>query len=211
MRCIVILALCCACLSSAVADVRLPAVFSDGMVLQRNADVPVWGWAEPGEAVTISLDQQKATATADNTGAWKAKLKPMKEGGPFEMTVAGKNALTVKDILIGEVWVCSGQSNMEWVVNGTRNAQQEIPAATFPQIRMFTVVKGIADAPRIDCLGRWAVCSPQTVGGFSAVGYFFARELHQSLNIPIGMIHTSWGGIWRKPGATARRWPPIRI
>ncbi|HOS43147.1 MAG TPA: sialate O-acetylesterase, partial [Armatimonadota bacterium] len=182
------------CCSAVLAEVRLPTLFSDGMVLQRNAPVPVWGWAAPGEAVTITLDQQQVTATTDAAGAWKTTLKPMKAGGPFAMTVAGKNTLTIKDVLIGEVWVCSGQSNMEWTVNRAANAQQEMAAAAYPQMRMFTVAKQVADVPRAECAGRWAVCTPQAAGAFSAVGYFYARALHEKLQVPIGMIHTSWGG-----------------
>ena len=179
---------------AAWANVKLPAVFSDNMVLQHGIAVPVWGTAEAGEAITLACDGQQVTATADADGHWSAKLAPMTPGGPFDLTVAGKNTVTVKNVLVGEVWVCSGQSNMEFATRSTMNATQEMATADFPQIRMFTVVRAVAETPRTDCTGAWQVCTPTTVGGFSAVGYFFARNLYQSLNVPIGMIHTSWGG-----------------
>ena len=180
---------------SARADVKLSPLFADHMVLQQGTAVPVWGTADAGEQVTVSAGEQKATATAGADGKWTVKIGPLAAGGqPLELKVAGKNTLTIRDVLVGEVWVCSGQSNMEWSVNASANAEQERAAANYPAIRMFTVKKAVTAKPAAAMEGSWAVCSPQTVGNFSAVGYFFGRELHKSLNVPVGLIHTSWGG-----------------
>ncbi len=176
------------------ADVRLAALFSDNMVVQQKLPVPVWGWAAPGEVVTVTLGGSKATATTDGQGKWMVRLDPLPAGGPLELSVAGNNALTIKNVVVGEVYVASGQSNMEWPVANVRDAAREIAAADHPNIRMFTVVKSIACSPQVDCRGHWDVCSPGTAGGFSAVGYFFALNLQKALNVPVGIIHTSWGG-----------------
>jgi sialate O-acetylesterase len=182
--------------TAAMADVKLPAVISDHMVLQQGMKDAIWGWADPGEKVTVKLGGQSAEATADAGGRWRVNIEPPKAGGPAKMTVAGKNTLTVDDILVGEVWVCSGQSNMEMSVRGVNNAQQEIAEAKFPKIRLFTVAKATTDEPQTDCKGQWAECVPETVPGFSAVAYFFGRDLLKDLNVPIGLIHTSWGGTY---------------
>ncbi len=178
----------------AFADVSLPAIFGNGMVLQREINLPVWGKADPGEKVTVAIAGQKATATADKAGKWLVRLKPLKTGGPLEMTVQGKNTIKLTDILVGDVWVCSGQSNMAFQVRAAYNAQKDIASANFPKIRLFTVNRAVAQTPMDDCKGSWAHCTPQTVPGFSAVGFFFGREVHKRLGIPIGLIHTSWGG-----------------
>ena len=180
--------------SAARADVKLSPMFGDHMVLQQGAPVPVWGTAAAGEQVTVTVGAQKATATADELGKWQVKLQPLTAGGPLDVTVAGKNTVTLRDVLVGEVWVCSGQSNMEWNVNLSGNPEQERAAANYPSIRMFTVKKAIAGKPAQTLEGSWEVCSPKTVGNFSAVGYFFGRELHKALNVPVGLVHTSWGG-----------------
>lgn len=186
--------LLCVALGAAHADVRLPAVLGENMVLQQGLPVKVWGWADAGEKVTVSFNGQTAEATANDQGQWVATLQPMKAGGPFEMTVAGKNTLTLKNILVGEVWVCSGQSNMGMTVNGVKNATEEIAAANYPQIRLFTVNHVTAQEPQADTKGNWAECSPATVPGFSAAGYFFGRDLYKAINVPIGLINSSWGG-----------------
>lgn len=194
-RTVMLLALFLALVSCARAEERLAKLFTDNMVLQRDLKIPVWGWADAGTKVTIKIKDQEATATADEKGLWKAELKPMEAGGPFEMTVAGKNTVTLKNILVGDVWICSGQSNMEWGMWGTKNSKEEIDAAKFPQIRLFTVQKAISPTPKDDCnAAAWAECSPESVGGFSAVGFFFGRHLNQNVKVPIGLIHTSWGG-----------------
>jgi sialate O-acetylesterase len=177
------------------AEVKLPSVFSDNMVLQRGVKVPVWGWAAPGEKVTVTLGQQSAKATADAQGKWQVRLKPLKAGGPFTLQVVGANTVTLKNVLVGEVWIASGQSNMEFRVQDGQNARQEIAQANYPQIRTFTVAQRPALTEQSDCEGKWEVCSPATVGeGFSAVAYFFARDLHRALGVPVGIINTSWGG-----------------
>ena len=179
----------------AVAEVKVSPLFADHMVLQHGAEVPVWGTAAAGEAVTVSVADRKASATADASGKWITKVGPLPAGGPFELTITGKNNnLSIKDVLVGEVWVCSGQSNMEWSVNASGNPEQERAAANYPAIRMFTVKKAVTGKPARSLEGMWQVCNPQNVGTFSAVGYYFGRELHKSLNVPVGLIHTSWGG-----------------
>jgi sialate O-acetylesterase len=176
------------------AELKLHALFSDGMVLQSDFASPVWGTVEPGEEIAVSIAGQKKTAKAGADGKWSVKLDPLKAGGPHELTVAGRTSITVRDVLVGEVWICSGQSNMEWTVNSSANPAEEKAAATFPKIRHFLVPKKIAETPQTDVVGTWKVCSPETVGGFTAVGYFFGRELHRKLDVPVGLIHTSWGG-----------------
>jgi sialate O-acetylesterase len=191
-----ILLTCCA----ARADVKPAALFGDHMVLQAESAIPVWGWADPGEAVSVSIDGQKKTATAGADGKWTVTVDQLRSDAPTEMTIAGKNSTTIKDVLVGEVWLASGQSNMDFTVSkkvksfaGTQNEDEEIAAANFPQIRMFTVALKMADEPQADVVGEWKVCSPETVPGFSAVGYFFARELHQARHVPVGIITSSYG------------------
>ena len=179
---------------AARADVRLPAVIGDHMVLQQGMKIPIWGWAEPGEKVTVKVGGRSGGATAGNDGCWRVNLEPLKAGGPLKMTVAGKNTLTIDDILVGEVWVASGQSNMEMNVGSSANAAQEIAAAEYPKIRLFTAAKVTAFTPQTDVKGAWSLCTPQKVGGFSAVAYLFGRDLLKNLDVPIGLIHTSWGG-----------------
>jgi sialate O-acetylesterase len=179
------------------ADVRLPSVISDNMVLQQGKSVPIWGWADPCETVTVtgSWGSGKWETTADQDGKWMVKIDSGKAGGPYEMTVAGKNTVTLKNILVGEVWVCSGQSNMEFTLKQAKNSAQEIADANnYPQIRSFNVGKKVIYTPMYNCSGKWQVCSAQTAGNFTAVGYFFGRELNTQLNVPVGLIHTSWGG-----------------
>jgi sialate O-acetylesterase len=182
------------CVLPAAAAVKLPAVIGDGMVLQRDIKVPIWGTAKPGEKVTVTFGDQKATATTGADGRWMVTLDALKAGGPFEMTVAGSDTITLKDILVGEVWICSGQSNMAWPTGRTANAEQEIREANYPKIRLFTVANKVAGTPQSDTKGSWVRCSPETVGRFSAVAYYFGRYLYKDLNVPIGLIHTSWGG-----------------
>jgi sialate O-acetylesterase len=188
-----VLALMAAVSGPLFADVKPNPLFTDGAVLQRGQPVPVWGTARDGEKVTVEFAGQKATTTAAD-GKWSVSLKPLKEGGPHTMKISGDNAVTVNNLLVGEVWVCSGQSNMEWKFTQAHNAKEEGPKADYPEIRMFTVKKKTSGKPLAEVEGGWVECSPQTVGGFSAVGYFFARDLYQKLGVPVGMIHTSWGG-----------------
>ena len=181
------------------ADVRLPHVIGDNMVLQRGMPVPIWGWAEPGEKVTVKVAGQEKSAAACDEGMWRVTLDAIQGGGAVEMTVAGKNTITVKNILIGEVWLCSGQSNMQFGVGGSKSAKQAIPSAKFPKIRLFDVPRVPSISPQTDCKATWRECSPATVPGFTAVGFFFGRKLHKDLDVPIGLIGSSWGGTLIEP------------
>jgi sialate O-acetylesterase len=178
----------------AQAEVKLPALFTDGMVLQQGMPVPVWGWADEGENVTVEFAGQKHSVRTRN-GKWMLKLDPLKadaHGRPLK--IAGNNSLTVNDVLVGEVWIASGQSNMEWSMTRSHSPAEDIAAASHPQIRLFTVPKLKANEPVPDVRSNWQPCTPQTVPGFSAVAYYFARDLHKALGVPVGIIHTSWGG-----------------
>lgn len=176
------------------ADVTLPRIFGSHMVLQRDRKDPVWGWAEPGEAITVEIAGQSKTVKAGPDGAWRVELDPMPAGGPRAMTVRGKNTVKFDDVLVGEVWICSGQSNMQWGVGGSKDADLEIRTARYPNIRLITVPNRGTQEPQKDFDGQWVACSPENVGGFSAVGYFFGRQLHQTLGIPVGLINDAWGG-----------------
>jgi len=179
----------------ATADVRLPAVFGDHLVVQRDQPIAVWGWADEGERVRVSLAGAEGQAVADGDGKWTVRLAALDAGGPHELKVSSKkNELTLDDVYVGEVWICSGQSNMAFKVPRSDGGKEEVAQANFPKLRMFTVEQTMADSPQDDCVGSWEVCSPETVGGFSAVGYYFAKQLQGELDVPIGMIHTSWGG-----------------
>lgn len=183
--------------TSAVArgEVKLPAIFGDNMVLQQGRTVPVWGWAEPGEKVKVTFAGRRASARADKTGTWRVKLRiPKADGKPAELIVQGANKIVFTNVVAGEVWLCSGQSNMKAGVGETTNGKEAIANANFPQIRMFQVGMWAAPQPLTDLRGRWVECSPGTVGGFSGVGYFFGRELHQALKVPVGLIDSSAGG-----------------
>lgn len=190
---------------AAHANIRLPSIIGDNMVLQAGDVARIWGWADPNEEISVTLGWQKTSwkVLAGADGKWSFKTDAPDAGGPFEMTLKGKNTVTVKNILVGEVWVGSGQSNMQWPVNQSANAEQEIAAAAHPKIRLFYVERKVADKPQDDCKGSWVECSPQTVGDFSAALYFFGRDLHKELNVPVGLIHTSWGGTpaesWASP------------
>ena len=176
------------------AEISLPALISDHMVLQRDIDVTIWGWADPGELVEVSFRGQQVKGQADEEGAWKVVLQPMGAGGPDELTVKGKNSIVIQDVLVGEVWVASGQSNMQWSVSRSANPEQEIAKANYPKIRLFAVPRTVADKPQEDVDAEWTATSPETIPDFSAVAYFFGRELRQQINVPIGLIHSSWGG-----------------
>jgi sialate O-acetylesterase len=176
------------------AEVKLPSIFSEHMVLQRDVPVPVWGWADPAEVVTVSIAGQTKTVSADAGGNWSLKLEKLSAGEPLTFVVKGRNTVTVNDVLVGEVWLASGQSNMQLPVGAVTNAWLEKASAKFPQIRMFTVARKTAVTPQTNCGGKWVVCSPETVGNFSAAAYFFGRDLQQTLKTPVGLINASWGG-----------------
>jgi sialate O-acetylesterase len=181
--------------SPAQADVSLNNMFGDHMVLQQGIKNKVWGKADPGEAITVTLGGQSHSTTAGADGMWHVFLDPVQEyGGPHTLTVKGKNTITFNDVLIGEVWVCAGQSNMQWSVNNTNDADLEKAAAKFPNIRLISVPQVGTQEPQWNFNGKWATCSPDTVGNFSAVGYLFGRQLHQTLGVPVGLINNAWGG-----------------
>src|SRR5450432_3897129 len=177
------------------AGVVLPKVFTSNMVLQRSKPVKVWGWADKGEKVTVQFNAQKVIAKADKDGEWMVTLQPLQAGGPYEMKIDGKNSIVLSNILVGDVYICSGQSNMEFQLKGANNAAKEIAASSYPNIRLFTVKKAASFAEKKDVeADAWAECGPATSGDFSAVAYFFARKLIKDVNIPVGLIHSSWGG-----------------
>ena len=179
-----------------MAIVKLPSVVSDNMMIQRDSPAKLWGWADKGETVSIAFNGQTEKVKTGKTGIWNVQFKAMPYGGPYEMIIKGKtNSITLKNILIGDIWVCSGQSNMELPVNSINRAKEEIAEAKYPKIRLLTVNKGMSTAPLLDAdASGWVECTPQHIENFSAVGYFFGRELYKQLDIPIGLINTSWGG-----------------
>ncbi|MFT3825602.1 MAG: sialate O-acetylesterase [Chitinophagaceae bacterium] len=181
----------------AAAQVKLPQIFGDSMVLQRDISLKIWGWSSAGEKVTVQLHNQSKTVNADAQGNWIVTLLPEKAGGPYSLQVKGNTSVTLNGILMGDVWVCSGQSNMEFPVSGwsgVYNAPEEIAAANYPSIRLFTIEKHVAALPVNDVKGSWQSCNPGSISPFSAVGYFFGRVLNQQLKVPIGLINTTWGG-----------------
>ncbi len=188
--------------SLSFADPTLPNLLTDHMVLQQGRPVHLWGKADPGEKITVTLAANSAAGAADSTGRWSVHLPAMPAGGPFTIQVQGeKKEVVIKDVLVGEVWVASGQSNMTYSLDGAAGAAQEIPKADFPEIRLFTVPKRITLSPQEDTLpASWQICTPDTAKTFSAVAYFFAKYLHQNLHVPVGIIHSSW------PGTPAELW-----
>ena len=180
--------------SRMIAEVRPNPLFSTGAVLQKDAVVPIWGTATDGESVTVEFDGQSVSTTAAKDGKWRVLLKPHPAGGPFTLTIKGENTLVIQDVLVGEVWVCSGQSNMASKLNASATGTKEAAAANYPRLRMFTVEKNSSPVPTAEVGGKWVVCTPETAAYFSAVGYFFGRDVHKTTGSPVGMIHSSWGG-----------------
>jgi sialate O-acetylesterase len=177
------------------ANVRMPLLFSDGMVLQRNKEIPVWGWAEANEKVEVRFNKQTKTIQADKDGKWMIKLSAEKAGGPFELIITGKNKIVIKDVLVGEVWICSGQSNMEFQMYKVMNAEKEMADSNYPMIRHFGVAQDLSGTPKEDLKqGNWLVANKENIRDFTAAGFFFAKKLYAELKIPIGIINTSWGG-----------------
>jgi sialate O-acetylesterase len=190
------------------ANVSLPSVFGDHMVLQQKSEMKIWGWAKTGEKVTIKADwmKEELSVVADNQGTWSIPFSTPSAGGPHTMTVTGYNRIEFSNVLIGEVWLCSGQSNMEWSArSGIINGEEEIKNADFPSIRLFSVYHCTSEYPQEKLTGQWSVCTPETMQGFSVVAYFFARKLSRELGIPVGLINSSWGG------TPAEAWMPGEV
>jgi len=181
-----------------MANVSLPNIFSDNMVLQRNSEVKIWGWGNPKEEIKLvaGWNNQEYKTVANNQAKWEITIKTPEAGGPFTISIKGYNEVVLKNILIGEVWLCSGQSNMEMSVSwGIDDGEEEAKNATNPNIRFFTVPKLTAESPQNNLLGNWVESTPETMKYFSAVGYFFAKRLREDLkNVPIGLISSNWGG-----------------
>ncbi|MBT7741426.1 MAG: 9-O-acetylesterase, partial [Opitutae bacterium] len=184
------------------AEIGLSAVFGDHMVLQRDLVLPIWGWAESGEEITITFADQEKKTKAEKHGYWRTDLDPLDAnaaGRVLKVTGGKGGTLSFKDVLVGEVWICSGQSNMEWTVNGALNPTEEKESANYPHIRHIKVPKTPSDSHETTFNSNWQVCSPSSAGNFTAVGYFFGRTLHKKLGVPIGLINSSWGGTRIEP------------
>ncbi|ANH82213.1 sialate O-acetylesterase [Niabella ginsenosidivorans] len=188
---------------NAHAEIKLPALIADNMVLEQNTRVALWGWAAAGEKVTVqcSWNRQPVSVTAGKEGRWQVRVQTIAAGGPYSILFKGSNTITVKNVLLGEVWLCSGQSNMEFPLGkqkawrtGVFHYEEEIAKAGDPELRLFTVKQEVADEPLADVNGQWDACTPQTVAGFSAVAYYFGREIRKTTGFPVGLIHSSWGG-----------------
>ncbi len=191
-------------------SLRTAAIFADHMVLQRDMEVPVWGWAGPGEVIRLSFNGQEKRTRCDRTGRWEIRLEPMRAGGPFRMVIAGKHTLVLEDILVGDVWICSGQSNMWRPVSDVVHAEKEIASAQYPQIRLFSVPRTFSARPVPDILPphpdearytnlEWEKCAPERIRDFTAVGYFFGKEIHEHLSVPVGLIKCCWGNTKVEP------------
>jgi sialate O-acetylesterase len=188
---VALIGLVCASLQ---AEVRLPAIFSDGMVLQADKPARFFGKAEPNEAITITLAGRTVNAQAGPDGRWRASLPALPAGGPWECTISGTNRITIRDVLAGEVWLASGQSNMDWPLEKSERAAADIPTAQHPRIRFFQVKKATSTAPEEDISGTWESMTPLTAPKLSAVAYYFAVELQKHRKVPIAIVQSSWGG-----------------
>ena len=190
---------------SLYAQIKLPTVIGDNMVLQQKSEVSVWGWGEPGNEIKVtgSWNNDTVKTKINNHSFWIVKLNTPSAGGPYTVNLKSGDEITLKNVMIGEVWICSGQSNMEWsAMHNLMNAGEEIKNANYPNIRLFHVKKTASETPQENCFAEWEECSPETMKTFSSVGYFFSRNLNQTLNIPIGIIEVAWGGtpaeVWVK-------------
>ncbi|MBQ7111452.1 MAG: sialate O-acetylesterase [Thermoguttaceae bacterium] len=178
----------------ASAAVRLPRVFGSGMVLQRDAKIPVWGWGNVGEEVTVEIDDEKQTTAVGDDGRWRVDLSPKPAGGPFELKISATNKIVFNDVLFGDVWICAGQSNMGFPLRRAKDAQAEIATANYPNLRFLTIPTKSATEPLTDFNAAWTACSPKTARDFSAVAYFFGRRLRETIQVPVGLIEVAWGG-----------------
>ena len=206
--------------TSVFAQVKLPAIISDNMILQQNSKVALWGWASPGETITITnnWNRKATTITADASGKWQTTVTTAKAGGPYKLSFEASNTIDVNNILFGEVWLASGQSNMEFFVGktpnpsytGIHNYDEIIKDAEHADIRQIDVPNKVADEPQADFKGVWKVCSAKTIDTFSAVAYFFAREINKATGFPVGIINATWGGTpaeaWTKKRGVASRY-----
>lgn len=192
--------------AAAHADVRLAGVFGDHMVLQREAPIHVWGWAAPGERVQVTLATRQRRTVAGPDGRWQLALPALRAGGPHALRVQARNRLVLQDVMVGELWLCSGQSNMEWALKNTQDGALEVAAATLPLVRHAKLAQHAALRPADDIAAvQWQVASPATAGEFSAVGYFFAQRLSRELGVAVGLLNNAWGGThletWTSPRA----------
>lgn len=195
------------------ADIRLPAIFGNNMVLQRNMNIPIWGWGDPGEKVVVRLGEHSAKTKTGPDGKWKLYFNPLESGGPYQLTISGKNKIVISNVLIGEVWICSGQSNMAMTVGKSFNAKEEIASANNPNIRFFQVKRAKTGQPLNDVfddpafsralVNKWVSCDSTTVGNLTAVGYYFIKNIYKELNVPVAIISASWGG------TAAEAWTPL--
>lgn len=177
------------------AEIKLPGYFTDNMMLQRDMPIKIWGWGNRYETVTVSIHDQKVNTRCKKDGTWEIILSPIPYGGPYSLTVQEKeNSIKIENILIGDIWLCSGQSNMEWTVEQSANSKQEVQNANYPEIRALKVPKSIKNSPQDNFNAQWEICSPSTVGAFSGIAYYYARALYKEVQIPIGIINASWGG-----------------
>jgi sialate O-acetylesterase len=190
---------------SSIGQIKLPAVFGDNMVLQQNNQAALWGWGDPGSEIKITGSWNKDTVKAkiSNQAEWKVKLKTPSAGGPYTVSIKSTDEVILKNVMIGEVWICSGQSNMEWSADhNLLNAEEEVKNANNSNIRFFHVKKAGSETPQNNCFAKWEECTPESMHSFSSVGYFFSRHLQQNLNVPIGIIEVAWGGtpaeVWVK-------------
>ena len=193
---------------SASALISIPEIFADNMVLQQKSEVAFWGWAKAGETVTIKAEwlEKEVSMRAGPSGRWKLIINTPAAGGPFKISLKGSNEILLKNVLIGEVWLCSGQSNMEWSArSGINNADKEIKNADNPGIRLFNVYHSSSDNPQEHFTGEWVECTPETMQDFSAIGYFFGRKINTELGVPVGVINASWGG------TPAEAWMPADV
>jgi sialate O-acetylesterase len=208
-RCLLVLSLFLLAAVCGWADPLLPHLIGDHMVLQQQRPIHIWGKADPGEQIVVSLAGVKRSTAAGASRSWSVQLPARRAGGPFTMSIRGKREILLKDVMIGEVWVASGQSNMTFALSGSDGAAEEIPKADYPNLRLFTVPKKVANQPQADTLpASWRACTPESAKEFSAVAYYFARELHRKLNVPIGIIEDAWPGTaieeWIAPDALMR-------
>ena len=191
--------------SATWANIRLPAVFSDHMVIQRELEVPIWGWAAPREVIKVSFANQSITTTAGEDGRWRVELEPMvASSNPRILTIEGETRVDIEDVLVGEVWICGGQSNMEWTVDASSDPAETRASADRPEIRLINAPRRTSNVAETDIDARWVVCSPKTVGSMTAVGYAFACDLQDALDVPIGLLSINWGGTRIEPWISSK-------